>query len=151
MMWVLSQTRREKDTFCRESRCFSVKTPGFSHQNLQRQKPGFSIQPSCWPPPHPRTPTLCQRGRKEVIGNMLRSGLVLTKDVGTPTSEKGLPSPTPPADVSLACLHHGSAATASPGGRPGETPPGPFLPGAQQCLPPRCQCCQGSCRDPVIS
>lgn len=39
--WVLSQMRREKDTFCRESRCFSVKTPGFSHQNLQRHKQGL--------------------------------------------------------------------------------------------------------------
>lgn len=41
VMWVLSQTRREKDTFWRESRCFSVKTPGFSHQNLQRHKQGL--------------------------------------------------------------------------------------------------------------
>lgn len=70
-MWVLSQTRREKDIFCRESRCFSVKTPGFSHQNLQRQKHGLSIQPAVDPCPP------CPRGRKEVTGNMLRSGLVL--------------------------------------------------------------------------
>lgn len=51
VMWVLSQTRREKDIFCRESRCFSVKTPGFSHQNLQRQKQGLSTQPRRRPLP----------------------------------------------------------------------------------------------------
>lgn len=140
----MSQTRREKDIFRRESCCFSVKTPGFSHQNLQKQKQGHSILSSCWP-----LPTL----PKEVTGHM-RSSTCAGAGVSPPTgqcpatSEKGSVQPSW-VPVPLACLHRGSAGTAGPGGRPGEAPLGLFLPGAQQWPLSRCQCCQGSCRDPA--
>lgn len=104
----------------------------------------------------PRSPAagsfpLCQRGREEVPGNMPRSGIGAAGRPPQCPPPRSASLPTLPAEVSLTCPHHGSAGIASLGGRPGEAPPGLFLPWARRCPQSRCQCCRGSCRDPVTS
>jgi hypothetical protein len=122
-----------------------VKTPGFSHQNLQGHSrvilhsPVASSSPQC-------QRTSLGKGKDPFI---VRYGVRPHEEFWGPLPKGKVPLAT--IMVSLACLHLGSAGTAGPGDRSREVPPDPCGPGVQRRPLARYQCCSGFHRGPSAS